>query len=121
MLFDQAAKTYLEKHLDSFPSATLDELIRHGLHAIQACLQDSELSSANSSIAIVGKDLPFTILEDAALEPYVSAVKEEDQPMVVADDVVVADEGAAAVDDVPAEEAAAAVENEDEGARPMEI
>jgi 20S proteasome subunit alpha 6 len=123
LLFFQAAKTYLEKHLESFPSASLDEMIRHGLRAIQACLQDTELSSANSSIAIVGKDMPFTILEDAALEPYVSAVKEEDQPMTVDDDGAAAvEEDGVSGDEIPAVEAAAAAAvEEDEGTRPMEI
>lgn len=105
--------------MDSFPTATLDELIRHGLRAIQVCLQDSELSSANSSIAIVGKDLPFTILEDEALEPYVSAVKEEDQPMTVIDDV--AEGGPAEIDAPEVEDVATATVEEEEGARPMEI
>lgn len=41
---------------------------------MQACLQDGDLTNANSSIAIVGKGLPFTILEDAALEPYIAGV-----------------------------------------------
>lgn len=31
----QAAKTYLEKHLDTFPTASLDDLIRHGLRSLQ--------------------------------------------------------------------------------------
>ena len=98
-------------------------MIRHGLRAIQACLQDTELSSANSSIAIVGKDMPFTILEDAALEPYVSAVKEEDQPMTVVDDGAAAvEEDGVSGDEIPAVEAAAAAAvEEDEGTRPMEI
>ena len=118
----KAAKTYLEKKFDTFPSASLDELIRHGLRAIQACLQDGELSSSNSSIAIVGKDMPFTILEDAALEPYVSAIKEEDLPPAAAGDEVAeaAPPAAEGADDMPVEGAAAAVE-EDEGPRPMEI
>ena len=122
MVFLQAAKTYLEKQFDNFPSATLDELIRHGLRAIQACLQDSELSSANSSIAIVGKDMAFTILEDAALEPYVAAVKEEDQPMAAAaaaDEGVEAAAGAAEEDVPPPADAGAGAE--EEGPRPMEI
>ena len=31
----QAAKTYLEKHYESFPTASLDDLIKHGLKALQ--------------------------------------------------------------------------------------
>lgn len=31
----QAAKTYLEKHHESFKGAPLDDLIKHGLRALQ--------------------------------------------------------------------------------------
>lgn len=116
----QAAKTYLEKKFDSFPSSSLDELIRHGLRAIQACLQDGELSSSNSSIAIVGKDMSFTILEDAALDPYVAAIKEEDLPPAAAEEETEAAPAAAQeeAEAMPVEGGAA---EEDEGPRPMEI
>ena len=116
----QAAKTYLEKHYESFPSASLDDLIKHGLKAIQSCLQDAELSSSNSSIAVVGKDLSFTILEDSALDPFVALVKDE-QPAGA--DAAAMDEGeapavAAAAVEEPAEPAAAEA---DDGPRPMDI
>lgn len=35
--------------------ATLEELIAHGLRALQASLHDGELTDANSAAAIVGK------------------------------------------------------------------
>ena len=34
-------------------------------------------------VAVVGKDIPLTILEEAAVQPYVAAMKEEEQPMAV--------------------------------------
>jgi 20S proteasome subunit alpha 6 len=74
----QAAKTYLEKHFESFPGATLDELVRHGLHALQASLSEGELTDANSSVAVVGKDLAFTLLEDETVKPYITALKEDE-------------------------------------------
>lgn len=37
----QAAKTYLEKHHESFPTAPLDDLILHGLKALAGSLQAS--------------------------------------------------------------------------------
>jgi 20S proteasome subunit alpha 6 len=117
----QAAKTYLEKHYESFPSCSLDDLIKHGLKAIQSCLQDAELSSSNSCIAVVGKDLSFTILEDAALDPFVTLIKDEEAPLGGADAAM--EEEAPAAPVAPVEEAgpaAAAVEEED-GPRPMDI
>lgn len=51
----QSAKTYLETHYSSFPSATLEELIKHGLHALRDTLQqDKELTVENTSLGIVG-------------------------------------------------------------------
>ncbi len=35
----QAAKTYLEKHLAEFATASADELIKHGLKALASTLQ----------------------------------------------------------------------------------
>lgn len=33
--FPQAAKTYLERHFESFPSCSLDQLIQHALKSLQ--------------------------------------------------------------------------------------
>lgn len=84
----QSARTYLEKHYKSFENCRnmkelvgtvshfivvgKDELIQHALQALRGCLQgDQELTSANASIAIVGKDHDLLILEDEKLQPYV--------------------------------------------------
>lgn len=98
----QAAKTYLERHYETFASASVDELVRHGLKALANTLQDAELSSKNCSVAIVGKGLSFTLLEDDAVAPYVDALKEE--------------EGAAAPEAVMEEAAAPAADAPDEAA-----
>ncbi|KAI6105428.1 hypothetical protein F5141DRAFT_1196464 [Pisolithus sp. B1] len=51
----QSAKTYLEKHYNSFEDCTLEELIKHGLHALRETLQqDKELNVNNTSIGIIG-------------------------------------------------------------------
>ncbi|QSL65996.1 hypothetical protein MERGE_003133 [Pneumocystis wakefieldiae] len=61
----QSARTYLESAYESFPNATLDELILHGLRALRDSLaQDKELTSLNTSIGVVGKDLPFKLMEN---------------------------------------------------------
>ncbi|GIL89911.1 hypothetical protein Vretimale_17952 [Volvox reticuliferus] len=119
----QAAKTYLEKHLESFPSATLDELVRHGLRALQSSLSEGELTEANSSVAVVGKDLSFTILEDEAVQPYITALK-EDEPMQTEAAVVEEEQREAPVEGQVAEDggqaAYEAALREGEGPAPME-
>ncbi|KAI9315254.1 20S proteasome subunit alpha 6 [Dichotomocladium elegans] len=49
----QSAKTYLEKNYKEFATASLDELIRHGLLALRDTLQqDNELNTLNTSIGV---------------------------------------------------------------------
>ncbi|BGO99664.1 Proteasome subunit alpha type-6 [Rhodotorula toruloides] len=51
----QSAKTYLEANFETFPTASLDELVMHGLRALRETLQqDKELSGLNTSVGIVG-------------------------------------------------------------------
>eukprot|EP00744_Colponema_vietnamica_P000879 GILI01001520.1.p1 GENE.GILI01001520.1~~GILI01001520.1.p1 ORF type:complete len:290 (+),score=90.80 GILI01001520.1:88-870(+) len=75
----QPAKTYLEKHFETFTDCSVDELIKHGLRALQnTCQTDDELSAKNVSVAVVGKEEAFKIIEGDALLPYVSAIKDAD-------------------------------------------
>ena len=42
----QSARTYLEKHLNEFPSSELDDLIKHGLRALRDTLPtEADLST----------------------------------------------------------------------------
>lgn len=67
----QAARTYLERNVDEFEGASLEELIVHGLTALRDTLpQDKELTFRNTSIAVVGKDQDFKILEDEDVSPW---------------------------------------------------
>jgi 20S proteasome subunit alpha 6 len=94
----QSAKTYLEKHYESFADCTflqaftaesqlifsignLEDLIRHGLHALRETLQqDKDLTVNNTSIGIVGpaseheKSVPptgpFRILEGDKIDAF---------------------------------------------------
>jgi len=93
----QSAKTYLEKHLTEFKECSLEDLIRHGLHALRETLQqDKELTTKNTSIGIVGprgehekavaEEGSFRILEGEKVEVYLKTMvpKEEPAPLVPA-------------------------------------
>jgi hypothetical protein len=67
----QAAKTYLEKHYETFPTASVEDMVQHGLRALAATLSEGELTKANCSVAIVGKNAPYVVLDDDDVEPYV--------------------------------------------------
>ncbi|CAH1759343.1 18731_t:CDS:2 [Entrophospora sp. SA101] len=67
----QSAKTYLEKNCECFNDASLDELVKHGLHALRDTLQsDKELTTLNCSVGIIGADQKFEIIEGDKLQRY---------------------------------------------------
>lgn len=123
----QAAKTYLEKKFETFGSATLDELVRHGLRALAGSLSDGKLTAENTAVSVVGKGTAFTVLEGDSIAPYIAALEEEEGSMAVEAPpaAVQAAEAAAAlgapdvvVDDMPPADAAAAAASEEEEAGP---
>lgn len=72
----QSARTYLEKHHATFAAAGRDELIVHALQALVGCVGgDDELTTENGSIAVVGKDQPFKLIEGQALKPYLERLE----------------------------------------------
>lgn len=72
----QSARTYLEKHYESFDECSKDELIVHALQALVGCVSgDDELTKENGSICIVGKDQKFTLLEGDELQPYLDKLE----------------------------------------------
>lgn len=74
----QSGKTYLEKHYESFDGATKDDLIMHALRALSGCVAgDDKLTKENGSVAIVGKDQNFTLIEDDELQPYLDRLEAE--------------------------------------------
>lgn len=74
----QSGRTYLEKHHESFPECSRDDLIMHALRALVGCVSgDGELTNENGSIAVVGKDEKFTLIEGAELQPYLDRLELE--------------------------------------------
>ncbi|CCK70385.1 proteasome core particle subunit alpha 6 KNAG_0E01180 [Huiozyma naganishii CBS 8797] len=67
----QGSRTYLERVMDDFlPVEDATELIKQGVEALRQSLKDETLSVKNLSIAIVGEDLPFTVYDGEAVQPY---------------------------------------------------
>lgn len=76
----QTSRTYLEKEFENFSNCNLDELIKHGLKALAVSLSgDSELDSKSASIAVVGKNQSFKIIEGADLQRYLDQVTTEQE------------------------------------------
>jgi len=71
---NQSAKTYLERTFQEYETASLDELVKHALTAIRETIgsQGEPLSIKNCSVAVVGQNTPFRILEGADLQIYIN-------------------------------------------------
>lgn len=97
----QAARTYLEKFLDSFKDCELEELVKHGLRALRDTLPNEvDLTNKNVSISVVGKDHDFTIYDDSRVDPFLAGIEGEErrgQRAAAADDAE-----AAPAEDAPA-------------------
>lgn len=60
----QTSRTYLESHFQTFDTCSVEDLIKHALKSLAASMSaDTELDTNSASIAIVGKDTPFEIIE----------------------------------------------------------
>uniref|UniRef100_A0A7S1D7K4 Proteasome subunit alpha type n=1 Tax=Cyclophora tenuis TaxID=216820 RepID=A0A7S1D7K4_CYCTE len=72
----QSARTYLEKHADTFPETSKDDLIVHALQALVGCVAgDDELTKDNGSVAVVGGDGKFVLLEGEELQPFLDRLE----------------------------------------------
>ena len=76
----QSSKTYLEKNFDGFAGLNGDQLIQHGIKALRASAQDTELTENNVSIGIVGKGQDWKMFsKDELRAALASAVPEEEK------------------------------------------
>jgi len=74
----QSARTYLERHLDVFPTASTDQLIEHALLALRDTLPaEDNLTKKNTTIAIVGKGQPFKMLDDDVVQPFLDRIGQQ--------------------------------------------
>lgn len=76
----QSARTYLERNLDKFQDASLEDLIKHGLRSLRDTLPNEvELTTKNCSVGIVGKDVPFTIYDEEEVQRHLALIEGEER------------------------------------------
>ncbi|XP_026398080.1 proteasome subunit alpha type-1-A-like [Papaver somniferum] len=63
----QSAKTCLECKFESFANSTCDDLIKDALFAIKETLQGEKLTSSICTVAVVGLEEDFHILDQKAM------------------------------------------------------
>merc|ERR1712048_408767 len=71
----QSAKTYLERNFDKFEDLPMDELVRHALLALRESAGSTDLTSDNVAIGVVGKDMPFTMMDEDQLTSFLEAME----------------------------------------------
>lgn len=74
----QSAKTYLEKHFDSFGDCSKEQLIEHGLRALNASMATSdghELTMNNVSVGFVSANEVFSDITKVELQNYLETIK----------------------------------------------
>ncbi|EPY43551.1 20S proteasome subunit alpha 6 [Angomonas deanei] len=80
----QSSRTYLEKHFATFTEVSLDDLILHALKALASATPEGvELTIQNTTIAVVGKDTPFTVLNEENSRKYLDGFKLNPEDRVV--------------------------------------
>ncbi len=105
----QSARTYLEKHMNEFLDCTQEELVKHGLRALRDTLpNETELSTKNCSVAIVGENQKFTVYENDEVAAYLSGIEASARAKRAA-------AAAAAAEDKPASQPEAAAPMDTEG------
>eukprot|EP01012_Entosiphon_sulcatum_P058294 TRINITY_DN822_c0_g1_i1.p1 TRINITY_DN822_c0_g1~~TRINITY_DN822_c0_g1_i1.p1 ORF type:complete len:268 (-),score=50.75 TRINITY_DN822_c0_g1_i1:82-789(-) len=74
----QSAKTYLERHFETFAELPVEKLVVHCLKAISTTCPDGvELNQSNTTVAIVGADRSFTIYDDDKVAHWIELFKAE--------------------------------------------
>jgi 20S proteasome subunit alpha 6 len=75
----QSAKTYITKFYDDgkdgFEGCSREQLIRHAIRSLKGCVHgdNAELTAKNVSVAIVGKDEKFRMVEGEELVQHLTA------------------------------------------------
>lgn len=73
----QMARTYLERHLESFADASREDLIKHALRALKESLsQDKELTVDNTSVGVSGVKENFVLYEGQETAEWLDATFE---------------------------------------------
>lgn len=85
----QSAKTYLEKHMPSYPGCSKDDLIKHGIKSLTGCVPaDKQLEASNCGIVVIGPDQKYTLIEGSDLQVYLDAIELESSAMETKDEQV---------------------------------
>ncbi|XP_051123756.1 proteasome subunit alpha type-1-B-like [Andrographis paniculata] len=117
----QAAKTYLERKFESFTESSRENLIKDALFALRETLQGEKLTGSACTIAILGVDEAFHILDRDTMQQLINEfeVVTDEPPQPPSDEAAPPDHGSSATDSGPS--TADPATTSDQGAAPMDI
>ena len=117
----QAAKTYLERRFGNFSDSSRDDLIKDALIAVRETLQGETLKSSICTVAVLGVDEAFHILDQETIQKLIDAFEiVGETEAAAAEPDAAAELDAAAEGGATGDEGAGAGAAADEGAAPME-
>mmetsp|Transcript_14985 Transcript_14985/g.39823 ORF Transcript_14985/g.39823 Transcript_14985/m.39823 type:complete len:271 (-) Transcript_14985:198-1010(-) len=98
-----SAKTYLEKHFESFKTASVDELIQHAVEAMnKTTASDQSLTVKNTSVSILAVGEKYRELSGDDLQKFIDKLeKKQDEPDAPMEDAPAPAAAAAAADGAP--------------------
>ncbi|KAL6007178.1 RNA polymerase-associated factor [Asimina triloba] len=76
----QAAKTFLERKFENFANYSSDELVKDALFAIKETLQGEKFTSSICTVAVVGINEPFHIIDQQTVEQLIESLEMKDDP-----------------------------------------
>jgi len=72
----QAARTYLEKHYESFPGCTKEQLVEHAIKALAGCMAgDEEITAKCTEIGVIGLNEDYNMLSEADIQSYLDRIE----------------------------------------------
>lgn len=97
-----SAKTYLEKHFESFADASPEQLVQHAVEAMNKTTgSDQSLSVKNTAVAIISPDGKYTEVANEQVQACIDKLEKKTEPDADMDDAPAAsggDGGAAPMD-----------------------
>lgn len=92
-----SAKTYLEKHFESFKDSDLEGLIQHAVEAMnKTTASDQLLTAKNTSVAVIGPNTRYRELPAEELQKYIDKLEKKKEDDVAMEEAPTAGAAAAA-------------------------
>merc|ERR1712113_1101022 len=82
-----SAKTYLEKHFETFKDADVKQLVQHAVEAMDKTTgSDQNLTTKNTALAIIGLDGKYIEMPSEELQAYIDKLEKKDEADATMDD-----------------------------------